>query len=50
MNKDEDDMMELTPNNSKEKEASQEDKVVVRDKSQQEDTKDNPLDKVAYEE
>ena len=49
MNKDEEDMMELTPNNSKEKEASQEEKVVVRDKSQQ-DSGDNPLDKVAYEE
>lgn len=49
MNKDEDDMIELTPNNNTEKEASQDDKVVVRDKSQQ-DTKDNPMDKVAYEE
>lgn len=49
MNKEDDDMIELTPNNSKEKEASQEEKVVVRDKSQQE-SGDNPLDKVAYEE
>jgi hypothetical protein len=44
-----DDMMELKPITNNEKEASQEEKVVVRDKSQQ-DSGDNPLDKIAYEE